>query len=155
VVLGSNAQDIGSGAAIAPEGELATVQMQRSPHELRLGDRLFVSEERRINSTFVPSEPQQPVDGTIIDVPRGVTQIGEFDVVTIDRGRLDGLAEGNVLAIYKTGETVRDRVNGDQVKIPDERSGLLMVFRTYERLSYAMVLHATRSLAVQDKVRNP
>jgi hypothetical protein len=75
--------------------------------------------------------------------------------VTLDRGRLDGLAEGNVLAIYKTGETVRDRVSGDLVKIPDERSGLLMVFRTYERLSYAMVLHASRSLAVQDKVRNP
>ncbi|MCF7531699.1 LysM peptidoglycan-binding domain-containing protein [Pseudomonas petrae] len=155
VVLGINADDIGSGEIVATEGDVATLQMQRSTQEVRLGDRLFVSEERRINSTFVPSEPQQPVDGTIIDVPRGVTQIGEFDVVTIDRGRLDGLAEGNVLAIYKTGETVRDRVNGDQVKIPDERSGLLMVFRTYERLSYGMVLHATRSLAVQDKVRNP
>lgn len=155
VALGINADDIGSGEVIATEGDVATLQMQRSTQEVRLGDRLFVSEERRINSTFVPSEPQQPVDGTIIDVPRGVTQIGEFDVVTIDRGRLDGLAEGNVLAIYKTGETVRDRVNGDQVKIPDERAGLLMVFRTYERLSYAMVLHATRSLAVQDKVRNP
>jgi nucleoid-associated protein YgaU len=155
VVLGINADDIGSGEIIANEGDVATLQMQRSTQEVRPGDRLFVSEERGINSTFVPSEPQQPVDGNIIDVPRGVTQIGEFDVVTIDRGRLDGLAEGNVLAIYKTGETVRDRVSGDQVKIPDERSGLLMVFRTYERLSYGMVLHATRSLAVQDKVRNP
>ena len=155
VVLGINADDIGSGQIIASEGDVATLQLQRSTQEVRLGDRLFVSEERGINSTFVPSEPQQPINGNIIDVPRGVTQIGEFDVVTIDRGRLDGLAEGNVLAIYKTGETVRDRVNGDQVKIPDERSGLLMVFRTYERLSYGMVLHATRSLAVQDKVRNP
>ncbi|UZJ60549.1 LysM peptidoglycan-binding domain-containing protein [Pseudomonas sp. KU26590] len=155
VVLGINADDIGSGEIVSSEGDVATLQLQRSTQEVRLGDRLFVSEERGINSTFVPSEPQQPIYGTIIDVPRGVTQIGEFDVVTIDRGRLDGLAEGNVLAIYKTGETVRDRVNGDQVKIPDERSGLLMVFRTYERLSYGMVLHATRSLAVQDKVRNP
>ncbi|HEX8588670.1 LysM domain-containing protein [Pseudomonas sp.] len=154
-VLGINADDIGSGEIVASEGDVATLQLQRSTQEVRLGDRLFVSEERGINSTFVPSEPQQPVDGTIIDVPRGVTQIGEFDVVTIDRGRRDGLAEGNVLAIFKTGETVRDRVSGDQVKIPDERSGLLMVFRTYERLSYGMVLHATRSLAVQDKVRNP
>jgi nucleoid-associated protein YgaU len=155
VVLGINADDIGSGEIVATEGDVATLQMQRSTQEVRLGDRLFVSEERGINSTFVPSEPHQAVDGTIIDVPRGVTQIGEFDVVTLDRGRLDGLAEGNVLAIYKTGETVRDRVSGDLVKIPDERSGLLMVFRTYERLSYAMVLHASRSLAVQDKVRNP
>jgi nucleoid-associated protein YgaU len=155
VALGINADDIGSGEIVATEGDVATLQMQRSTQEVRLGDRLFVSEERRINSTFVPSEPQRPIKGTIIDVPRGVTQIGEFDVVTLDRGRLDGLAEGNVLAIYKTGETVRDRITGDLVKIPDERSGLLMVFRTYDRLSYAMVLHASRSLAVKDKVQNP
>ena len=155
VALGINADDIGSGEVVANEGDIATVQMQRSTQEVRLGDRLFVSEERAINSTFVPSEPQQEINGVIIDVPRGVTQIGEFDVVTLDRGRLDGLSEGNVLAIYKTGEKVRDRITGEQVKIPDERSGLLMVFRTYNRLSYAMVLHATRSLAVNDKVRNP
>jgi nucleoid-associated protein YgaU len=153
--LGVNADDIGSGDLVASEGDIATLQMRRSTQEVRLGDRLFVSEERAINSNFVPSEPQREVRGVIIDVPRGVTQIGEFDVVTLDRGRLDGLAEGNVLAIYKTGETVRDRITGDQVKIPDERSGVLMVFRTYNRLSYAMVLHATRSLAVNDKVRNP
>jgi nucleoid-associated protein YgaU len=155
VPLGINADDIGSGEVVASEGDIATLVMQRSTQEVRLGDRLFVSEERAINSTFVPSEPQQPINGMIIDVPRGVTQIGEFDVVTLDRGRLDGLAEGNVLAIYKAGETVRDRITGEQVKIPDERSGLLMVFRTYNRLSFAMVLHASRSLAVNDKVRNP
>ena len=149
------ANDFGSGELLARGGDMATLQVRRATQEVRLGDRLFVSEERAINSNFVPSEPQREVRGVIIDVPRGVTQIGEFDVVTLDRGRLDGLAEGNVLAIYKTGETVRDRITGDQVKIPDERSGLLMVFRTYNRLSYAMVLHATRSLAVNDKVRNP
>ncbi len=153
--LGINADDIGSGEIVASEGDVATVQMQRSTQEVRLGDRLFANEERAINSNFVPGEPLQPINGMIIDVPRGVTQIGEFDVVTLDRGRRDGLSEGNVLAIYKAGETVRDRVTGEQVKIPDERSGLLMVFRTYDRLSYAMVLHATRSLAVKDKVRNP
>ncbi|MNE60926.1 hypothetical protein D3C80_1561050 [compost metagenome] len=65
------------------------------------------------------------------------------------------MAEGNVLAVMKTGETVRDRVAGDEVKMPDERAGLLMVFRTYEKLSYGLVLSASRSLAVMDKVRNP
>jgi nucleoid-associated protein YgaU len=154
-VLGINADDIGGGDIIASEGDIGTLQLQRSTQEVRLGDRLFVSEEHAINSTFMPSAPSAPVDGLIIDVPRGVTQIGEFDVVTLDRGRRDGLRDGNVLAIYKTGEHVRDRVSGDEVKIPDERAGELMIFRAYERLSYALVLHATRSLAVMDKVRNP
>jgi len=154
-VLGINADDIGSAEVVATEGDVSTLTLQRSTQEVRLGDRLFASEERAITSTFMPSAPQAPVEGLILDVPRGVTQVGVYDVVTLNKGRRDGLVEGNVLAIYKTGERVRDRVTGEQVKIPDERSGLLMVFRTYDKLSYALVLHANRSLAIMDKVRNP
>ena len=88
-------------------------------------------------------------------MPRGVTQIGALDVVTLNKGQRDGLAEGNVLAVMKTGETVRDRVTGQSLKIPDERAGLLMVFRTYDKLSYGLVLNASRSLSVLDKVQNP
>lgn len=154
-VLGINADEIGGGEIVATEGDISTLMLQRSNQEVRLGDRLFASEERAINSSFLPSEPGNPINGLIIDVPRGVNQIGVMDVVTVDRGKRDGLIEGNVLAIYKTGETVRDRITGEQVKIPDERSGFLMIFRTYDKLSYALVLNANRSLAVMDKVRNP
>ncbi|WNW12620.1 LysM domain-containing protein [Pseudomonas sp. DTU_2021_1001937_2_SI_NGA_ILE_001] len=154
-VLGINADDIGGGEVVASEGDVSTLILQRSTQEVRLGDRLFASEERPITSTFLPAAPAAPIDGLILDVPRGVTQIGVNDVVTLNKGRRDGLQEGSVLAIYKTGEHVRDRVTGEQVKIPDERAGMLMVFRTYEKLSYGLVLHANRSLAIMDKVRNP
>jgi nucleoid-associated protein YgaU len=154
-LLGINADYIGSGEVVAEEGDIATVNLTRTTQEARIGDHLLPTEERAISSTFQPSEPAGKVDGLIIDVPRGVTQIGQLDVVTLNKGRRDGLSEGNVLAVYKTGETVRDRITGESVKVPDERSGLLMVFRTYDRLSYGLVLNATRSLAVLDKVRNP
>lgn len=154
-VLGINADNLGAAEVVASEGDIATLNLQRSREEVRLGDRLFVNEERPVNSTFLPSAPATPVQGTIIDVPRGVTQIGKYDVVTINRGRRDGLVEGNVLAIFKTGENVRDRITGERIKVPDVRSGLLMVFRTYEKLSYGLVLNANRSLAVLDKVENP
>lgn len=153
--LGINADSVGGGEVVATEGDIATLMLQRSSQEVRLGDRLFSSEEHPVTSTFLPSPPASTIEGVIIDVPRGVTQIGKFDVVTLNKGRRDGLVEGNVLAIYKTGETVRDRVTGGQVKVPDERSGLLMVFRTYEKLSYGLVLSANRSLEVLDKIRNP
>lgn len=153
--LGINADDVGSGEIVAEEGDIATMVLKRSTQEARLGDRLFATEERAINSTFMPSEPALDIEGVILDVPRGVTQVGQFDVVTLNRGLRDGLSEGNVLAVYKTGETVRDRVTGEQVKIPDERAGLLMVFRVYEKLSYGLILNATRQLTVMDKVRNP
>ncbi|MNQ40850.1 LysM domain/BON superfamily protein [compost metagenome] len=153
--LGINADDIGGGEIVAEEGDIGTMHLTRTTQEVRLGDRLFATEERAITSTFMPSEPSREIDGLILDVPRGVTQVGQFDVVTLNKGERDGLAEGNVLAIYKTGETVRDRVTGESVKIPDERAGLLMVFRTYEKLSYGLILGATRSLELMDKVRNP
>jgi nucleoid-associated protein YgaU len=153
--LGINADDIGGGEIVATEGDIATLALQRTTQEVRLGDRLFSGEERSINSSFMPSAPSSNIDGLIIDVPRGVTQIGALDVVTLNKGQRDGLAEGNVLVVMKTGETVRDRMTGQPLKIPDERAGLLMVFRTYDKLSYGLVLNASRSLAVMDKVRNP
>ncbi|MFG3693500.1 LysM peptidoglycan-binding domain-containing protein [Stutzerimonas stutzeri] len=153
--LGINADDVGTAELLDMEGDIATMMLTRVTQEARLGDRMFPSEERAVNSTFMPSEPKGEVNGVILDVPRGVTQIGQFDVVTLNKGARDGLSVGNVLAVYKTGETVRDRVTGERVKIPDERSGLLMVFRTYDKLSYGLVLQATRSLSVMDKVRNP
>ncbi|WP_092334192.1 MULTISPECIES: LysM peptidoglycan-binding domain-containing protein [unclassified Pseudomonas] len=153
--LGINADDIGGGEVVATEGDVTTLALQRTTQEVRLGDRLFSGEERSINSTFMPSAPKSDINGLILDVPRGVTQIGALDVVTLNKGRRDGLVEGNVLAVMKTGETVRDRITGEPVKIPDERAGLLMVFRTYDKLSYGLVLYASRSLSVLDKVRNP
>ncbi|WP_047535705.1 LysM peptidoglycan-binding domain-containing protein [Pseudomonas sp. 11/12A] len=153
--LGINADDIGSGEVLATEGDVATLALQRTTQEVRLGDRLFSGEERSINTTFMPSAPKNEINGLIIDVPRGVTQVGALDVVTLNKGQRDGLAEGNVLEVMKTGETVRDRITGQPLKIPDERAGLLMVFRTYDKLSYGLVLNASRSLAVMDKVRNP
>lgn len=153
--LGINADDVGTVEVVQVEGDIATLQLTRTTQEARIGDRLFASEERAVNSTFMPSAPSSDIDGLIIDVPRGVTQIGQLDVVTLNKGMRDGLKEGNVLAVYKTGETVRDRVTGEKVKVPDERAGLLMVFRTYDKLSYGLVLQATRSLAVNDKLRNP
>ncbi|OLF51411.1 LysM peptidoglycan-binding domain-containing protein [Pseudomonas chlororaphis] len=154
-LLGINADEIGGGEVVAVEGDIATLRLQRTTQEVRLGDRLFGGEPRAVNATFAPSPPSQAVDGLIIDVPRGVTQIGALDVVTLNKGRRDGLVEGNVLAVMKTGETVRDRVAGGSLKMPDERAGLLMVFRTYDKLSYGLVLNASHSLAVLDKVRNP
>ncbi|MBD9483326.1 LysM peptidoglycan-binding domain-containing protein [Pseudomonas sp. PDM14] len=153
--LGINADDIGTGEVVAEEGDIATIAVSRSTQEVRLGDRLFPTEERAVNSTFMPSEPEGDINGLILDVPRGVNRVGQFDVVTINKGKVDGLKEGNVLAVYKTGETVRDRITGELLKIPDERSGLLMVFRAYEKLSYGLVLYATRDLALLDKVKNP
>jgi nucleoid-associated protein YgaU len=153
--LGINANVIGNAEATSVEGDITTLKLTRSNEEVRLGDRLLATYERAVNSTFTPSEPAKQIDGLIIDVPRGVNQIGSMDVVTINKGTRDGLIEGNVLAVMKAGETVRDRVTGESVQVPDTRGGLLMVFRTFDKISYGLVLAANRDLSVQDRVVNP
>lgn len=154
-VLGIRAKDVGSAKLKATEDDISTLGATRSEEEIRIMDRLLPHEERKIDSTFYPNEPESDINGLIISVEDGVSQVGRLDVVAINRGEREGLSIGNVLAIYKTGETVKDRVTNKYVTLPAERAGLLMVFRTFDKMSYGLVLRADRPLKVLDQVKNP
>ncbi|TVP58013.1 MAG: LysM peptidoglycan-binding domain-containing protein [Halomonadaceae bacterium] len=153
--LGLEARSIGRGRVSAAEGEVLTFQLTRTREEVRTEDRLLPAEDREITTSFQPSAPDKDIRGLMIAVEDGVSNIGQYDVVTVNRGEREGLRPGNVLAVYKEGGTVRDPVTDELVKLPSERAGLLMVFRTYEKLSYGLVLQASRPLALMDSVRNP
>ena len=91
----------------------------------------------------------------MIAVLGGVSQIGQYNVVVVNQGERDGVIEGNVLAVYKEGSTIIDRVTRQKVKLPSERAGLLMLFRVFDKVSYGLVLRAQRPLSVGDEVRTP
>ena len=91
----------------------------------------------------------------MIAVDSGVSNIGQYNVVVINRGEREGIIEGNILAVYKSGGLVRDPYTKEQIELPSERAGLLMVFRVFEKLSYGLVLRTTRPLAIMDEVRTP
>lgn len=154
-VLGIDAENVGRAALVSTDKDISSMDILSTTQEVRLGDRVFVTEDRPITAVFVPKAPERKICGNIIDIPRGVTKIAKLDVVTIDKGSEDGLEDGSVLAVYRVGETVQDRITSDSVKMPDERAGMMMVVKTYKRVSYAMLLNATRDLNVGDKVRNP
>ncbi len=154
-ILGIAALDIGGVKKLSVEGDLGHFQVNRSREEIRIEDRLLPNVERRVTATFIPDAPKEEIDGYIAAVEGGVTQIGFMDIVVLNKGERDGLSEGNVLAIDRRGERVLDRKEREWVQLPDERAGLLMVFRTYERMSYGLVLRATQPLKVMDRVHNP
>ncbi len=154
-LLGIRAQDVGSAKLKTVEGDIGTLLASRTIEEVRVGERLFPHEERRLESTFYPSAPESEVEGVIMAVEGGVSQVGHLDVVAINRGEREGLAEGNVLAIFKRGETITDKVAKEKITLPHERAGLLMIFRTFEKMSYGLVLNAERPLAVNDILKNP
>jgi hypothetical protein len=155
-VLGLEAKDVGSARLRERHDEgITQFEVTRITEEVRNGDRLLANEIRQISASFQPRAPDQPIEGMMLAVDGGVTQIGTLDVVAINRGDRDSMEEGHVLAIYQTGEVVRDEIENENVRIPDVRAGLLMVFRTFEKMSYGIVLKSNRPLAVNDRVTEP
>tara|TARA_R110001592_G_scaffold238227_2_gene497803 strand:+ start:106717 stop:107706 length:990 start_codon:yes stop_codon:yes gene_type:complete len=153
--LGMEAKAIATTAVSSVNNEVLSLTVLRSNEEIRQGDRLLHTEDRIINSTFMPSKPDFDVRGKMISVNTGVGNIGQYNVVVVNRGERDGLKEGNVLAIYKDGGIVRDPFTKEKIELPSERAGIMMIFGVFDKLSYGLILKATRPLAVMDEVRAP
>ena len=85
----------------------------------------------------------------------GLNKPGQYDVVAINKGTREGLDTGHVLSVYTAGELLIDPVTKEPVTLPAEKSGLMMIFSPFEKVSYALILKATNVIAVGDEVRNP
>ena len=155
-LLGYEATDIGTVQVNALHGEVSTVTVTRSTEEVRIGDRMMPDEERAIDSTFFPSSPaNENIEGLIVALDEGRSKGGKMNVAIINLGEREGIESGDVLAIYKEGKLINDRIGGDQVLLPEEKTGLLMVFRTFEKLSYALILESDQPIQPKDKLYSP
>jgi hypothetical protein len=155
--LGYQVQDIGSAKLMSSNRDAVTsLEIARITEEVRIGDRLLPQEERILDASFHPQAPEQEIEGGVmIAVEGGLTQIGDMSVVVINKGKRDGLRIGNVLAVYQAGKHAYDKVAKSNVVLPDTRAGLAMVFESYEKVSYAIILKTTRPLEIFDLVKNP
>ena len=135
----------------------ATLDIMRSKEEIRTGDRLLPEPPMEL-LTYSPRAPANAVEARIVSVyGSAVANVAQNQVVVINRGTKDGMERGHVLAIQTNGERVVDKTGTSfqEIKLPDERNGLLMVFRPFERVSYALVLQATEAVRVGDWLINP
>lgn len=153
--LGMEAEDIGAGNLVALEKEIGTLKMSRTSQEVRIGDRLLENESSRIASVFHPSNPEGVKPGKIIRVFGSIASAAQYSVIVINRGTKDQVKPGHTFALFRTGGVIRDQVSGDSVRLPAEQAGLAMVFRTFDRVSYALVLSASKALKAGDEVRPP
>lgn len=135
--------------------EISRAMITASDREVLRGDRLVADVSSSFESNFFPRAPESEIDATIISVYDGVTQIGQYQVVTLNRGESHGMEPGHVLTVFQRGRKVKDPVEWGKVRLPEQRAGTVMVFKTYPELSYALVMRATRALHVKDKARNP
>lgn len=151
--LGYQGHYVGQGR-IVRTGDPATMYLTATDREALNGDKLFPV-ETDFPLRFVPQAPEQQVDGSIIHVMDGVSMVSSYQIVTLNRGSSHGLEPGHVLAVWQAGQRVSDRFGGGRVQLPDEYAGYLMVFKTYEKLSYGLIMQAQNEIRVLDKVRNP
>jgi hypothetical protein len=162
-ILGYDGIYTGSGH-VTRGGDPATLIMTDSARETEAGDKLFAGGVD-VPLDFIPSPPKVQTNGRIISVSNGVTVIGQYEVVVVNRGASDGLIPGNVLAIFDSGPFVEDTdkkgffalrgLTTKKVQLPSERTGTFMVFKTFEHMSYGLVMEATNMIRVNDKIQNP
>lgn len=153
--LGHEAQQIGLGKFIEQTDDIGRVKLIESDEEVRIGDVLLPTLQQRLQSVFHPKSPDIEIDGRIIHVFAGVRNVSQYDVVVINKGSREQLEMGDVLATYRVGEKVRDRKTNELLQLPSERSGLLVVFRVFEKLSFGLIVKSYKSITVMDEVKNP
>jgi LysM repeat protein len=163
-VLGHEAIFLGTASKVADD-KVATFEVVTSKIEIGSGDRLVPVPRVEVIS-YVPHAPQQMLKGRVISVYGGVGEAASYSIVALSRGKRDGLEVGHVLALYRAGKEVTNHLELDNpasskidksetYQLPDERYGLVFVFRVFDRVSYALVMDVTRPLATGDVVRTP
>jgi hypothetical protein len=142
-------------AVLQQEGDPSTFVLTASRRDARVGDRLLAAEDEIETYRFLPHPPPPDTEGVIIAVPGDSLLIGQYQSVVLDLGEDDGVEPGHVLAIYSGSRPVTDPVSGSIVRLPDEKTGLLMLYKVYDKVSYGLVMSADRNIAVLDRVKNP
>lgn len=169
-LLGYSGMYVGSGP-VATEGDPAKLVMTDTTREVLQGDKLF-PESVDVNVDFVPHAPSADVDASVIAV-RSHTVMGQYQVVALNRGSSDGLEPGHILSVHQLGAVVRDSFakgglaatrrarpmnssfGASKVQLPDERIGMVMVFKAFDSLSYALVMETTHEIRQGDRAKNP
>ena len=196
-VLGYEAKYVGD-ARVQRFGNPTTLHITKARQEINRGDRLTPARESTY-PTYIPRAPDKPILGSIMSVDGGVSEFGQYQVITINRGARDGIEVGHVLAAYRRGAVVGGAgrsmeftaprwltgvdvkpvpvvpdppsapppppsaegkvvgvaASGSTIKLPDERTGLIFVFRVFDKMSFALVMRSTKPLYIGDVVRTP
>ena len=147
--------------AAAPGVDVHTFTVSSSVREMGVGDRLMPTPPAAVRN-YVPHAPETAIDARVMSIYSGVSYAGQSQVVTVNRGSIDGLDVGSVLQLYHLGKTVTDpEAKGflgfgrAKMKLPDEQYGSLFIFRVFGRVSYGLIMQVTAPVQVGDVAKSP
>lgn len=157
-VIGLEVTQVATGLAVnTTNNGVTSLQLTDSyGKEVREGDRVFVELNNAIPPVFYPAPAAVNRGGMIVRVMDSISYAAKGSVVAINLGRVDGAKPGDVLTVYQKGPLVRDTIDNDNpVRLPSEQSGMVMVFNTFDNISYAYVLSSELPLNVGDQLLPP
>ena len=145
-----------NGADGKPEIVPATFTVTAAKLEAGVGDRLAPMPAREF-SNYAPHAPQGATSGQIVSIYGDGLTAGQNQIVALNKGSADGLERGHVLALWSTGEQMIDKTDPSRptIKLPDERHGMLFVFRVFDRMSYALILSVQNPVKPGDRFTQP
>ncbi len=198
-ILGYEAIYVGD-AVLEKKGDPASAVVTVVDREVMVGDRLIPQSDEDISTEFIPGSPYREMEGNILSVVDGVSQIGQYQIVVLNLGEEQGLEAGNVLGVYQSSYVVQDKIGPnikepekekpvrtpdlsgtvnkisdafgevvdaltfdyitnkqtktEDITLPEEYVGVVMVFRTFDKVSYALVMETIGPVHVLDTVRN-
>ena len=152
--LGYEAQYLGD-ARMLVTGDPAKLVVTRVKQEILPTDRLLAAPEKAALPYYFPRAPDKSVDGRILAAINGLREFGPTTIVAISLGKREGMEEGHVLRIMRHVGKSKDPVTKRMYKMPDEESGLLMIFRVFDKVSYALIMDANRPIHLHDALRTP
>jgi hypothetical protein len=134
----------------------ATLLIKQIKQEVGVGDRLAPAPQSNIDR-YMPHAPDRPIAGQIASVYGEALNAGQNQIVALNRGKRDGVERGHVFALWRNGGTAIDRTQDrpEDIKLPDERHGVLFVFEVYERVSYALIISVKEPVKAGDKFTQP
>ncbi len=150
-VLGIEAVYLGD-AQVTHFAKVSTVTITHAVQEINEGDRLVLHAEQD-PSNYLPRAPESKISGSVISIYGGISQGGQNSIITLNKGARDGLQKGHVLALYHKGDVVTH--DGNDYTLPDQRYGLVFVFRVFDKVSYALVMETRLPVQLLDSVKNP
>jgi hypothetical protein len=153
--IGLEAEEVGQARLLSEQEGLAMLKITGVTGEVTPGDRIMISESLGLDATLFPQPPARAVSGQIIGLRSDGTIAAAHAVVTIDLGLTDGLAVGDLLAVARPGETVKDPVTGQPVTLPDQSIGQMLVYQTLDQIAYALVLKATSAVKIGFLAQSP
>lgn len=148
-VLGYEANYLGE-AEVQKFDNISTLRISKATQEINKGDHLTYPSDA-ITNNYLPRAPESKIAAQVISIYGGVSQAGQYSVITLNKGQRDGLENGHVLALYSKGEELKD----GKITLPDVRYGLIFVFRTFEKVAYALVMQTSLPVQVLDTALTP